>query len=66
MTPDIKDTPQNTTTVVFTGWIPQNPGNPSHLKASMEAFLRGKGVPTEQTWIDGVPQHPLTAEIISD
>ncbi len=62
---DIRDEVQHETTVVFKSWIPMNPGNFTHRKNALESFLRGKGVPTEQTWVDGKPQHPLTAEVIN-
>jgi hypothetical protein len=61
---DIRDEVQHETTVVFKSWILMNPGNFTHRKAAMEAFLRGKGVPDSQVFKDGKPQHPLTAEVI--
>jgi hypothetical protein len=61
---DIKEEVQERTTVVFKGWIKMNPGNLSHRKAAMEAFLKGKGVPLGQEYKDGRAIHPLTAEVI--
>lgn len=43
-----------------------NPGTESHLREILAAELKAKGLPLEQEYINGVPQHHVWYELIEE
>ncbi len=46
-------------TLTATFYAEINPGNEAHLKQVLKNYLEGKGIATEQKWIDGKPYHDV-------